>query len=290
MSPASAAAAVTVHPRVCGELPTAPTPPTPSNGSSPRVRGTRRTRPGGFARRRFIPACAGNSRAAECPACRAAVHPRVCGELRVRARARLQRRGSSPRVRGTLCPHRTGSAPEEVHPRVCGELEDERWRCWLRVRFIPACAGNSRRRSSAWRSRPVHPRVCGELTSRIQRTAPDSGSSPRVRGTPHRHRGRRDGDRFIPACAGNSPEQCLAGSIRPVHPRVCGELERVPDLLQQRRRFIPACAGNSAQCAPPRRPATVHPRVCGELAANEIAAAKGRGSSPRVRGTLGWRR
>ena len=51
-------------------------------------------------------------------------------------------------------------------------------------------------------------------------------------------------------------------------------------------RFIPAFAGNarSRQCSGKTR--SVHPRVCGERSTKEIAAARGYGSSPRLRGTL----
>ncbi len=76
-------APATVHPRVCGERGPSAAGRWPANGSSPRVRGTRRSR---------------------CPVPRpTTVHPRVCGE---RSWARILGAvgiGSSPRVRGT--PH-----------------------------------------------------------------------------------------------------------------------------------------------------------------------------------------
>ena len=149
---------------------------------------------------------------------------------------------------------------------MCGELAG-----WTRSReaydrFIPACAGNSGFRRSRRRRPAVHPRVCGELAVAFDSMGCTCGSSPRVRGT--RERTAADGDsrvgssprvrgtrplinhvqllaRFIPACAGNSP---VWGKVR-----------------HGGGRFIPACAGNS-----PRR-------GCGER--------RGRGSSPRVRGT-----
>ena len=91
-----------VHPRVCGELPRNLHTGTTNTGSSPRVRGTPHRRHLRPPRRRFIPACAGNSRGV----------PGVRDELD----------GSSPRVRGT--PGRGGPRPPPppVHPRVCGEL------------------------------------------------------------------------------------------------------------------------------------------------------------------------
>ena len=173
-----------VHPRVCGEHRGATDPAGTASGSSPRVRGTRQPPPACGSGRRFIPACAGNTR---------------CD-----GRLPCQSSGSSPRVRGTrdrrrcgahaarfipacagntlYAPARSSAAP--VHPRVCGEHVN-RNKTYLgaggsspRVRgtrssnqkscapgwFIPACAGNTAT-SACWRQRHAH------------------GSSPRVRGT-----------------------------------------------------------------------------------------------------------
>ncbi len=74
-----------VHPRVCGERPSAKPTSNSGFGSSPRVRGTPCHPDGEQATTRFIPACAGNALS--------------------RNIARLSLYGSSPRVRGT---HRQG--------------------------------------------------------------------------------------------------------------------------------------------------------------------------------------
>ena len=93
--------------------------------------------------------------------------------------------GSSPRVRGTQF---RGRGEPLLH------------------RFIPACAGNTYPSSATPRRNPVHPRVCGEhgpvLTPREAR----DGSSPRVRGTRLANRRPHFRQRFIPACAGNTPQ------------------------------------------------------------------------------------
>ena len=94
----------------------------PGNGSSPRVRGTRASPRPSRRSARFIPACAGNSSNSCLCAHQSAVHPRVCGELRVILDAGRGLFGSSPRVRGTR------------HPLPARRLVR---------RFIPACAGNS---------------------------------------------------------------------------------------------------------------------------------------------------
>ena len=199
---------------------------------------------GWFKRRRFIPACAGNSTTRGAMRSRASVHPRVCGELSNRSARSSAPTGSSPRVRGTPAAQR--------HRRRAG-------------RFIPACAGNSLMIAPSCGALAVHPRVCGELADTTPFDNISSGSSPRVRGTRGiRHAGLGP-RRFIPACAGNSADTPHTATSSPVHPRVCGELTdpnttnrhvcgsspRVRGTLDRRMiahseyRFIPACAGNS---------------------------------------------
>ena len=213
-------------------------------GSSPRVRGTRYPV---FERRhvaRFIPACAGNTAAHTTRRKLRTVHPRVCGEHASQVFAALPSLGSSPRVRGTL---------EAVVVNSCPG------------RFIPACAGNTQTYSKRQARTPVHPRVCGEHAPMVTEAQGVFGSSPRVRGTRPYSAAGRAGDRFIPACAGNTRAPPNWRSVTPVHPRVCGEhVRRVSSVFfdpgssprvrgtqidqrvrHLRRRFIPACAGNT---------------------------------------------
>ena len=110
-----------VHPRVCGEHGTPAKWGCIKFGSSPRVRGTPQCHRRRWARRRFIPACAGNTAASKSLNCPFTVHPRVCGEHHSLVSLDPCRSGSSPRVRGTqLCDMCWGQA-FPVHPRVCGE-------------------------------------------------------------------------------------------------------------------------------------------------------------------------
>ena len=131
----------TVHPRVCGEH----NDPGPikycPGGSSPRVRGTQRNANAIEPGRRFIPACAGNTRVRHRSVLGMAVHPRVCGEHERGRRGSEINDGSSPRVRGT---------PE-------GGRGSRR-----QARFIPACAGNTNKAACVPSMSAVHPRVCGE--------------------------------------------------------------------------------------------------------------------------------
>ncbi|MEN9874118.1 MAG: hypothetical protein RL186_1015, partial [Pseudomonadota bacterium] len=71
---------VPVHPRVGGEHATQININAAAHGSSPRGRGTHRRKAHLQAKRRFIPAWAGNTRGRVGGAARMAVHPRVGGE------------------------------------------------------------------------------------------------------------------------------------------------------------------------------------------------------------------
>ena len=216
-----------------------------SAGSSPRVRGTQKAAKNDLRQRRFIPACAGNTSIVGVAGQGPAVHPRVCGEHPNVTRPTVAVRG--------------------VHPRVCGEHERQREEDWIpagsspRVRgtrerarrgvpfagFIPACAGNTSGTRCVSGSSTVHPRVCGEHTRPTRRHEENSGSSPRVRGTPVRADPDRAGRRFIPACAGNTvsttrgTSQCTGSSPRvrgtPVH--VYQRCRRHGRSRQQRDRY-----------------------------------------------------
>ncbi len=273
-----------VHPRVCGEHLSGLLGGAAKAGSSPRVRGTPRSADRSSWCSRFIPACAGNTEAIGAAVNVHVVHPRVCGEHRQWPRDGYAAAGSSPRVRGTpLC------------KRVIESIR----------RFIPACAGNTHGRPSVPSTRTVHPRVCGEHLSRTIATLQDDGSSPRVRGTLHHIIGAVEHQRFIPACAGNTPKCWSTTTCPPVHPRVCGEHARAQQFGNRAvgssprvrgtlvfqwpvvvgARFIPACAGNTANPDIKTTVYTVHPRVCGEHRSVCGFWKTDYGSSPRVRGT-----
>ena len=152
-----------VHPRVCGEHCREIHCLVHTVGSSPRVRGTRNKHANKFAIRRFIPACAGNTRTSPPSRARPTVHPRVCGEHPKAQSSRESRDGSSPRVRGTRRRSGCWRCRSTVHPRVCGEHSRVRGDAHAGdgssprvrgtrndlvggldpLRFIPACAGNT---------------------------------------------------------------------------------------------------------------------------------------------------
>ena len=294
-----------VHLRLCGEHLAAGHTVQLAGGSSPPVRGTLRWRPDGVQRSRFIPACAGNTRARIESGLPETVHPRLCGEHLYKGGVLDRNTGSSPPVRGTLChasplvsvcrfiPACAGNTRASscaalratVHPRLCGEHGPASGVKLLvhgssppvrgthslgrlqaiQLRFIPACAGNTHALVSAIVPAPVHPRLCGEHANALLANSPHTGSSPPVRGTLPSFGAVSIDCRFIPACAGNTRCRFASGGHLPVHPRLCGEhakpypMNRLtygssPPVRGTRRRrgrvvrvlrFIPACAGNT---------------------------------------------
>ena len=194
------------------------------DGSSPRLRGTLRCRQRRHGHPRFIPASAGNTPFMGRFSITRTVHPRVCGEhVSLRSTAPGMS-GSSPRLRGTPGEYLGARLYFSVHPRVCGEHRNTlchlpgtygsspRLRGTRRMRkaefcdlrFIPASAGNTSRRSLQKALSSVHPRVCGEHADAAIETIREYGSSPRLRGTLPRRSVRYCGFRFIPASAGNT--------------------------------------------------------------------------------------
>ena len=231
-------------------------------GSSPRVRGTGLRSGERRSGRRFIPARAGNrAPKAERPT-EKQVHPRACGEQATPDRLFAHWRGSSPRVRGT-------GRIRVVFPDV--------------LRFIPARAGNRDRAADAAFESPVHPRACGEQHRPQLLSHRDSGSSPRVRGTAPDMSVGWHCSRFIPARAGNRAARPSPRAWRSVHPRACGEQQRIVGNIRTHDgssprvrgtgeiydgarfagRFIPARAGNRRQSPRGKAGHPVHPRACG---------------------------
>ncbi len=121
---ASCSPLATVHPRACGEHRRGLVEIRNVHGSSPRMRGTPLADAIAHQHGRFIPAHAGNTRRRTRMRHTRPVHPRACGEHRVRGREKRHAVGSSPRMRGT-------QLRLQRHHRL--------------RRFIPAHAGNTSR-------------------------------------------------------------------------------------------------------------------------------------------------
>ena len=171
------------HPRVCGEHPEIRLLHGARLGSSPRMRGTPFAPYPADRQRGIIPAYAGNTHVELRTYSSCRDHPRVCGEHQSAPTKTVQRKGSSPRMRGT---------PNGVEYRIAD------------TGIIPAYAGNTPvacRRDGRNRD---HPRVCGEHLCESTFTASSKGSSPRMRGTLKRTRIAVDVTGIIPAYAGNT--------------------------------------------------------------------------------------
>ena len=272
------------HPRACGERDRMFVPGTASDGSSPRVRGTRARRARRDLACRIIPARAGNAGVVTRWTCASPDHPRACGERIPREQRHASLIGSSPRVRGTRT--RTTS-PSDV------------------LRIIPARAGNASGSTGAASRPPDHPRACGERLDRDREVTERFGSSPRVRGTPWPRLRSPAWPRIIPARAGNASVAETVTTAGPDHPRACGErspplscvharngssprvrgtqLEQLGIVLDDR--IIPARAGNAAEEIAEDVEHADHPRACGERRRLAEKLRAEFGSSPRVRGT-----
>ncbi len=273
-----------VHPRACGGHLALRFSGNEDCGSSPRLRGTRSQGHRRRARRRFIPAPAGDTLPlASIRKCHA-VHPRACGGHCAQSVSLANARGSSPRLRGT---------------RSCNALLSRS------RRFIPAPAGDTRAVGEDLLDHGVHPRACGGHTFFVYVGRVPTGSSPRLRGTHQQAQRRFDTTRFIPAPAGDTPIQRSPEARQAVHPRACGghfgrqasglphsgSSPRLRGTLEKSlhgiagHRFIPAPAGDTSATNATAILHTVHPRACGGHDDARDRAKPANGSSPRLRGT-----
>ena len=108
------------HPRACGELIASALISGLTFGSSPRMRGTPQTIAPSHEQIRIIPAHAGNSRPVKVHRRTMTDHPRACGELGAIYWARLNRVGSSPRMRELFCIGKSFSSLPGSSPRMRG--------------------------------------------------------------------------------------------------------------------------------------------------------------------------
>ena len=151
-----------------------------------------------------------------------------------------------------------------VHPRMRGERPFYRPPVCRPLRFIPACAGNALMFFVAASSIAVHPRMRGERASDDGRIDDVAGSSPHARGTHWRFTWRYWRFRFIPACAGNAPENTGFPSFRAVHPRMRGERTNRGSVIIAPRGSSPHARGTPLVPSAWDSITAVHPRMRGE--------------------------
>ena len=173
-------------------------------------------------------------------------------------------------------------------------------------RIIPARAGQTVWACRSSIRRPDHPRACGANLPILSATAPNTGSSPRVRGKLPARPIPLDARRIIPARAGQTS---VMGPPRPPstdHPRACGANRYEARITEDgdgssprvrgkqlphgvaplEGRIIPARAGQTHRRKGSRCGAPDHPRACGANTLKAAQAQLGTGSSPSVRGKL----
>ena len=99
---------------------------------------------------------------------------------------------------------------------------------WFRSRFIPTCVGNTHQETGGHGLFSVHPHVRGEYMMDAQAYRNAVGSSPRAWGIHYSLFNRRNVERFIPTCVGNTAGHGLHLTLDPVHPHVRGEYGSPP--------------------------------------------------------------
>ena len=171
-------------------------------GSSPRMRGAHGLTYMTEITGRIIPADAGSTYFHCASDCWRPDHPRGCGEHGVGPDELDADEGSSPRMRGALCPcvgwiglpwiipaDAGSTGPGQPmrfrnwdHPRGCGEHAHLLLESSILRGIIPADAGSTPRPSLTMRRSGDHPRGCGEHWTLGKPSVMMRGSSPRMRG------------------------------------------------------------------------------------------------------------
>ena len=250
------------HPRACGANSAMASSAALTCGSSPRMRGKRVEQLSKDDGGRIIPAHAGQTGTRSSGSGPASDHPRACGANLGETGQRLDRTGSSPRMRG------------KRKAEVLSNALD---------RIIPAHAGQTARMaSSAW-LRPDHPRACGANPEHVGVVVAVHGSSPRMRGKHSSLFLAFHFIRIIPAHAGQTVGRLAVVPASTDHPRACGANMGTHSLAAERTgssprmrgklghglqrgrlsRIIPAHAGQTRSWSASSTTRTDHPRACG---------------------------
>ena len=250
------------HPRACGAHRCLNRSPSPLAGSSPRMRGSLQSDKGVVQNSGIIPAHAGLTSPMRILVIAGGDHPRACGAHGCASKISMRPAGSSPRMRGShivedLVVPRVGIIPAHAgltnalatvagplgdHPRACGAHfiygylrpassgSSPRMRGsllqqvirWQVFGIIPAHAGLTAASVSTKCARWDHPRACGAHRATQTAGALERGSSPRMRGSPFRHRSTLRIFGIIPAHAGLTDLIDSGIYLEWDHPRACG--------------------------------------------------------------------
>ena len=168
----------------------------------------------------------------------------------------------------------------------------------------PAARASTAQTNTPW----DHPRVCGEHYRIIHQAGRCPGSSPRMRGARWYLLAKGHRVRIIPAHAGSTRSSCFCDPPGRDHPRACGEhllrncepareAGSSPRMRGALKCFpysvieigiIPAHAGSTRFLRAYININRDHPRACGEHCMLLISWLAWLGSSPRMRGALGY--
>ena len=118
-----------------------------------------------------------------------------------------------------------------VHPRLRGELPSGELFHTTINGSSPLTRGTRLWTTFSWILFSVHPRLRGELIVAKLFSREKVGSSPLTRGTLLFIPLGGFFSRFIPAYAGNSARRLRRRTLRPVHPRLRGELQPSPKIM-----------------------------------------------------------
>ena len=292
-----------VHPRSRGKYLLRMQAPKRGAGSSPLAREIRPGGPVELARRRFIPARAGNTPRRPRRKGRWTVHPRSRGKYGCRAGAPRSDGGSSPLAREIRRSARASLHLQPVHPRSRGKYKNNKSTphhyngssplareiraiaTWLATagRFIPARAGNTHGAGRDRGADAVHPRSRGKYGPGQRHGGPLAGSSPLAREIHLLMRSSscciavhpRSRGKYVVAISALAAQRGSSPLAREIQEAARGP-ERDP-------RFIPARAGNTPRPAWRRPPPPVHPRSRGKYVGRVCAIEDDGGSSPLAR-------
>ena len=232
-------------------------------------------------------------------------HPRVRGDVLLAGGADAEKAGSPPRARGRqpdvdclrvipgLTPACAGTSDRVTqvwvcgwaHPRVRGDVRLDPRAAVRRRGLTPACAGTSARVDQAVADAAAHPRVRGDVDLPLGQRRVGGGSPPRARGRRRDESPNQLPAGLTPACAGTSPHDVPSGFSAGAHPRVRGDVLRMPRLCGLACGLTPACAGTSSlkRRAGDSREGSP-PRARGRRRSGRSGRPGCGGSPPRARG------
>ena len=234
-------------------------------------------------------------------------HPRRCGADSFTTANACTIGGSSPQVRGRSASPSVWTVMVGSSPQVRGRLRN-RQHPHRHLRLIPAGAGQIASGERSIDPRKAHPRRCGADAGPLDGRGFTNGSSPQVRGRCYNLPAKQCSEGLIPAGAGQMLHLWLSRVGEWAHPRRCGadsyptrhlhnkwgSSPQVRGRLMFRLRLlllirlIPAGAGQIAMRGLLRSCSAAHPRRCGADSTVSTRSRTRSGSSPQVRGRLGF--